>query len=494
MSRFATKPTQSRNQPTTTNLAGGDAFEQTPRLSLVSLVLTSVLVNKSYRSGDAELTVVTDLLKALDAKKDLEFAARTALYARHEHGLRTISHVVAGEIALMQGDYPWRRSFFNKIVRRPDDAIEIVAYVRAKQGASTMLPNALKRGLADALVRFDEYALSKYSGEGKSFSLIDLVNLCHPKAPKNHAIHLLMKGKIASAMTWEMLLSEAGKDKNPEKAKADAWKKILAEDQLGYMACLMNLRNIIEQAPGSLLDALKIIVDEKLIKKSLLMPTQFVSASKALSEITGAGVRVALSAVNTAAEIALGNVPKLSGRTLIALDASGSMNGSASEKYTCFEIGALFAAVLYKANADTDFMYFADDGRYVSFDPDQKLLPLRESIVQKRISGGTNFHSIFQTANRPYDRIVILSDMQAWMVSSEWGTSNPQRSLSEYRKRTVSDPAIYSFDLAGYGTAQFPENKVFALAGFTDKVFTVMGALEKDRKALVNEIAGYHAK
>jgi hypothetical protein len=26
---------------------------------------------------------------------------------------------------------------------------------------------------------------------------------------------------------------------------------------------------------------------------------------------------------------------------------------------------------------------------------------------------GTNFHCIFQTANRGYDRIIILSDMQA---------------------------------------------------------------------------------
>ncbi len=493
MSRFATKPTTNRTQPTTSNHAGGDAFEQSARLALTSLVLTSVLIDKAYRSGGEELGTVADLLQQLDAKSDLEFAAKLALYARHEHGLRTITHVLAGEIALFEGSYPWRRAFLDKIVRRPDDAVEIVAYVRTKRGEG-MLPNALKRGLGAALVRFDEYALSKYNQKGKSFGLIDLVNLCHPKAPKKHPIHLLMTGKIANAMTWEMLLSEAGAAKDPTKAKAAAWKKILAEDQLGYMACLMNLRNIVEQAPASLSAALAIITDEKLIKKSLLMPTQFISAAKAVAEINGPGVRETLAAINTAVETALDNVPKLSGRTLIALDASGSMNGRASERYTCFEIGALFAAVLYKANRDTDFMYFANDGKYMSFDAEQKLLPLREQLVQKRIDGGTNFHAIFQTANRAYDRIVILSDMQAWMATGEWQRSTPQESLAEYRKRTASNPAIYSFDLQGLGTAQFPENRVFALAGFTDKVFTVMGTLEKDRKALVHEIEEYHAK
>jgi hypothetical protein len=35
---------------------------------------------------------------------------------------------------------------------------------------------------------------------------------------------------------------------------------------------------------------------------------------------------------------------------------------------------------------------------------------------------------------------------------------------------------------------QFPENNVFALAGFSDKVFDVMEMMEMDKKALFNEI------
>lgn len=35
---------------------------------------------------------------------------------------------------------------------------------------------------------------------------------------------------------------------------------------------------------------------------------------------------------------------------------------------------------------------------------------------------------------------------------------------------------------------QFPENNVFCLAGFSDKVFDIMWLMETDKKALYNEI------
>jgi hypothetical protein len=56
------------------------------------------------------------------------------------------------------------------------------------------------------------------------------------------------------------------------------------------------------------------------------------------------------------------------------------------------------------------------------------------------------------------------------------------------RKSTGANPFINSFDLKSYGSMQFPEQNVFCVAGFSEKVFTIMGLLEKDKKALVNEI------
>jgi hypothetical protein len=126
-------------------------------------------------------------------------------------------------------------------------------------------------------------------------------------------------------------------------------------------------------------------------------------------------------------------------------------------------------------------MTFDDYARYQNVNPLDSTISIAKSI--KFHSGGTNFHSIFQTANRKYDRIIILSDMQGWI-----GHDTPAREYNAYKAATGANPFIYSFDLNPYGTLQFPEDRVFCLAGFSEKVFQIMGLLEKDRRALITEI------
>jgi hypothetical protein len=73
--------------------------------------------------------------------------------------------------------------------------------------------------------------------------------------------------------------------------------------------------------------------------------------------------------------------------------------------------------------------------------------------------------------------------MQGWM-----GYETPTRQFAEYKSKFGANPFVYSWDLAGLGTLQLPEKNVFALAGFSDKVFDIMKMMELDKKALYNEI------
>ncbi|MFH1609416.1 MAG: hypothetical protein ABID40_02145, partial [Candidatus Bipolaricaulota bacterium] len=57
-----------------------------------------------------------------------------------------------------------------------------------------------------------------------------------------------------------------------------------------------------------------------------------------------------------------------------------------------------------------------------------------------------------------------------------------------YRRRTGANPHLYLIDCAGYGTLQFPEDRVYCLAGVSEKLFDIMAVLERDREALVHEI------
>lgn len=462
----------------TENLAGGLSFSESPKLEFVALLLTTFLKDQFYRT---EAQTVTRISNLIDIIGDPEFVARAAIYARTKFGMRSVTHVVAGEIAKKVKGARWTRSFFDKIVYRPDDMMEILSYYFQTEKKET---NPLRDGFARALVRFDEYSLAKYRGEGKKIKLVDVVNICHPKSTE--ALSKLMRGTLQPANTWESELTKAGQNSESLEETAElkdkAWKQLIIERKIGYFALLRNLRNIIEQSPDSLPEALQLLVDENLIKKSLVLPFRFLTAIEEIEKLNGKGVKKTLAALSKAVDISLSNVPTLDGKSLVVLDTSGSMT-MGGRNVAPVQIGALFAAAMLKVN-DSDFMTFDDDARYMSFNPADSATSIAQRIVEKARGGGTDFHSIFKTANLPYDRIIIFSDMQGWI-----GHTTPSEDFKVYKKKTNSNPFIYSFDLQGYGSLQFPERNVFALAGFSEKVFDIMKLLEADPQALLNEIA-----
>lgn len=470
MSRFNTVSLGTK----TVNKAGGEAYSQTPEIELVSILLTSFAVDKFYESSSEIFNRLKELVRLCDKK----FVAQVAVYARTQFGMRSITHVVASELAKYVGGELWAKNFYSAIVYRPDDMMEILSYHLAKNGKET---GAMKKGFAKAFDKFDAYSLAKYRGEGKQIKLVDVVNIVHPKPTEKNkkAMSSLVKGELKSFDTWETELSKAGQSASNDEEKADlkkdAWIKLIREKKIGYFALLRNLRNIIEQAPEIINEALEILTNEVLIKKSLVLPFRFITAFEEIQKLNdGKIIRTVLMALNKAVDISTDNVPKFDGETLVVLDVSGSMAGKPAI------IGALFSAVLIKSN-NSDFIVFSDKAQYANVNPMDSTITIAQSL--KFATGGTNFHSIFQTANKKYDRVIILSDMQGWI-----GHYAPTASYNEYKRMTGANPYIYSFDLNGYGSMQFPENNVFCIAGFSEKIFDTMALMEQDKKALINKI------
>ncbi|MEM6378751.1 MAG: TROVE domain-containing protein, partial [Bacteroidota bacterium] len=288
--------------------------------------------------------------------------------------------------------------------------------------------------------------------------------------------------------TWEAKLSKAGQAETRAAKKtqaSEAWEDLVAKKKIGYFALLRNLRNIAEQAPHVLVVALELLIDRKRIKRSMVLPFRFLTAQKAImeSKVSIRNKRQIQRALNRALEISVDNVPIFEGRTLVVLDDSGSMTWSKNQHgKTAIEIGAIFAAMLYKSN-DADLMRFSDSAAYVYPFFQDSVIGITDHLVKNARSAGTNFHAIFKTANKAYDRIIILSDMQGWI-----GTHTPKKAFEIYKRKFKVDPFIYSFDLQGYGSLQFPQDKTFCLAGFSDKVFDLMQLLETDAQALVSQI------
>jgi 60 kDa SS-A/Ro ribonucleoprotein len=482
MARFATNPKvarRSRSAGDTTNLAGGPAFQPSAKLELVSTMLTSFVQDQYYRSSNDVLLRVGELLDRVEPL----FAAKATLFARREFGMRSITHAVAAEVAKRVKGQPWTRRFFDRAVYRADDAVEILAYYLAKYGKP--IPNALKKGLGAALSRQDAYALAKYRREGQPFTLVDVVNLVRPKATP--ALSQLMKGTLAPAETWEVKLTQAGQSEGDEEAvteaKSAAWVDLVQGRKLKHLALLRNLRNIAEQAPAALDGALAQLVDPELVRKSLIFPFQVETAYRTIeaSGLPPRDARKVMHALEQVVDLSLANVPRYEGESCVILDVSSSMTSNAGGAPA--KIGALFAAILAKA-WNADIVTFDGSARYVQWDLSLPVLAISKAIGFN--GGDTRFDSALELIARgkaKYARIVVLSDQQNWVSGY-----TAMQAYEKFCRATGSKPSVYSWDLAHQGTIQFPEDKVYCVAGWSDKVFGLFKALEQDRQALVNRI------
>lgn len=461
----------------TTNLAGAPAYTQTSKLEVASILLTSFLKDQFYRTEKDTTARIVALVKS-----DPKFAARAAIFARKEFGMRSVTHLVAAVVASEVHGQPWVKNFLRGVIHRPDDVLEIIACYQSfgRKGVT----NAMRKGLGSALASFSAYQLSKYRKDGAEISLIDAVNLLHPKA--NEQLTQLMKGTLPAADTWETGLSRAGQ--NADEAELDAlkgaeWKRLIDEDKLGYFALLRNLRNILDHAADRVDVVVERLTDKARIEKSLVFPFRYMTALDVVKEHTAPEAKKLIRALSKAVDIACANVPKFEGRTLIALDESGSMASTQSMgKKTCAQIGGLFAATMVKAWGDAADLYTFDTvARMRQANADDSTLSLAEGLTFN--GGGTDFDCIFTRLKNKYDRIIIISDMQSWVSGR-----TPASVFADYKRRTGANPRVFTFDLHGYGSMQFPEANVYALAGFSDKVFETMGMLDQDRNALVARI------
>lgn len=254
------------------NLAGGEAYQISVHYELVSMLLTSFVQDQFYRSSQS----IRRCLQVLVEQADAEFAAKAAIYARTEFGMRNITHLLAACIAPRLSGKPWAKQFYERIVHRPDDMGKILAQL-GQNKSNRALPNALKKGFAQAFNKFDTYQLAKYKNTGDKVSLTDVLRLVHPSCTDRNKVGLqsLIQGNLKNTDTWESRLSAAGQLASPgarKQAKAQVWRSLLQEKRLGYFALLRNLRNIIEQAPEAIEAACQQLTNRYLIKKSLVLP------------------------------------------------------------------------------------------------------------------------------------------------------------------------------------------------------------------------------
>lgn len=503
MSKFSkTKP-----KTTTKNYMGEKAVKHSPKYDIVNILLTSFVEDQYYESAKTQMNRLLEL-----ATKHPLFSAKASIYARKEFHMRSVTHLIGATIPHIVKGEPWVERFIEKNIFRVDDITEIMAYYLKNYGKP--IPNSLKRGLAKSFEKFDEYQLAKYRGEGKKVSLVDVVNLVHPK--HSEALRKLVNGELVSKDTWESKVSKAGKDST---AKAEAWADLVRSRKLGYFATLRNLNNIAEHAPEVLPEVAKFLTNPNAIKNSKVFPFRFITAMNAVDQKSRkkkikfeSDIEIDLQSIlNEALTVSCQNIPLLEGKTAILADNSGSMVGdsfnssltSAMSNTNTAMIANLFSAMYWLRANDTYVGLFGDELISPKLDRTKTLLENYKEIQDTARKVGTAteegifdfFDELLETGEK-VDRIIIFSDCQigagcCWYTTARYGEGLVQgdtfmRMFREYHSKNP-ETRVYTINLRSYGTTVFNGN-IIKMGGFSDKIFEILEILEQDKNALIKKI------
>lgn len=499
------------------NYMGHKAYKNSPKMELVNATISTFIENSYYEKGEKRLTRITELIQKI-GDKDPEFVAKLALYIRGEAHMRSSFHAIVGELSRVHRGDDLIARVIAKGAERPDDLTEILGYI------GKPVPNQVKKGIAKAMQKFDEYQLGKYRGNNKEFSLTDAMRMFHPVPPqgKDELYEKISLGKLRSKNTWERRLS-GGENKGA------VFKDLLQNKELGYMALLRNLRSILQaDDPDTITLVAEYLANENAVKGSKQLPFRFLSAYDAIYPSTVKGVAptgslvfekdsdaasLLLEALNKAIGYSVQNIPSLPGRTLILSDNSGSMRGdshgssavSAYSSRTTADIANLFSVLYWLRAENTSIGLFGDRLVQPKLNREKSIFENYDIVnSQAKRCGPLTEQGIFDAfsdlidSKRKVDRIVVFSDMQigngatsnrGWYGTAMHSTTAPGTFNKLYQKymSMFPDTYVYSVDLRGYGTTVFGSN-VLELSGWSDKIFDVMQLMETDKDAFIKKI------
>ena len=493
-----------KEQMTVTNHEGAKAYAMTPELELYTAVVTASLNDLFYEKEDERVKRIAALVK----KVSPEFVARLAVYARTEMHLRSIPLLLLVELAKVHNGDDLVARAVEKTVLRADEIMELLmcyqwrnpsADPRKKLGK---LSRQIQNGLQRAFNRFDEYQFAKYDRDNLEVKLRDALFLVHPKAKDEQQQALfdkIVNRQLETPYTWETELSALGQqqfasDEEKTGAFRQKWEELVRSGKLGYMALMRNLRNML-QADVSFSDT-QLVADRlsaaAQVAKSKQLPFRYLSAYREIEKVNSTGTSALMSALETAVHHSAANIEGFdeNTRVLIASDVSGSMmwaRVSAKSTVRLYDIGLLLSMLLKNRCKQVIAGIFGDTWKVVNMPADNILMATRQlDKLAGTVGYSTNGFKVIDwliEQNQVMDKVMMFTDMQMW--DSTGSDSTFEKSWRRY-KQMAPHAKLYLFDLAGYGQLplRMAEPDVYLIAGWSDRVFDVLSAVDRGADAL----------
>jgi hypothetical protein len=420
-------------------------------------VLACLLWESQFYEDGVEIAGrIAELVPKVAADK----VAPLAVEAREQMKLRHAPLLLVREMARHKTHRAPVSETLARVIQRADELAEFVA-MYWKDGR-VPLSGQVKKGLAGAFPKFDEYQLAKYD-RGGPIKLRDVLFLCHAK-PRDEAQAAVWKNLISGTLTtpdtWEVALS-SGADKR------EAWERLLREQKLGALALLRNLRNMREAG-----------VSDKLVVRALgemktdrVLPFRFIAAARYAPQHE--------PELEQAMFRSLKNQTPMPGTTALVVDTSPSMwmaRLSRNSDMDRFEAAAGLA-ILLRETAERVNVYAFNEKAYEV--PPRRGFALRDALAATKNNWSRGGLAVAAANRDGYDRIIVITDGQ-WHFSDTttvqgYGEGDPQTVAPAplTKQAYIINVASYKNGV-GYG-------KWMNIDGWSDSVIEYIRALEQTK-------------
>lgn len=533
------------------NFMGGTSYEISPLETLKMVSASSIFGEPSYyRNGEFAEKKIKDgkykshvntkdyilsvmdkyegaktseiMENAIDEALDYDFKGTLdwAITLRTEYFMRLNPQIIMVRAA----HHPKRKTFtaenqgyFNKtqmsVMTRGDDVIAQLTYQLYRYGGKKAIPSVLKRSWANRVNSLSRYELYKYKNHG--IGLINTIRICHAN---NKDINELMRtGTLAmpeSNMTWETL-----------RANGDSWLTILDKIDMPHMALLRNLRGIFKEINSTTVCKNTLEHLKKGVKRGKQFPFRYYSAYNAVKKEVNVNHKAMIEdSLEECVDIAMENLPKLSGKSAFLSDNSGSAWGTFNSEYGSTTVALIdnLSAVIGAYNSEEGYVFpFGDRLEKVEISKRNGVMSQCWNVndIGKKVGESTEcgvwlfFDDIIKNKER-YDNIFIYSDMQAghgelygteyeskrykkdFGIQASWSASyiDVMKLIEKYRQEVNPKVNVYCVQTAGYDNVLVPEYayRCNILYGWTGKELLFAKAMndfwdEHDNKKMNNQ-------
>lgn len=501
-------PVASETVPTGHTYEGAPGYARDAKSELFLLAVSNMVGEDTFYEAAGQRDARFRTLVRTLAVEDVDWLARMLRWLRGAGNLRSAALVGAAEAVkarLDAGADGGSRQIVDSVLARADEPGEMLAYWMSRYGRA--IPKPIKRGVADAVVRlYDERSLLKYDSDARGFRFGDVIDQVHPSAAAawqgdlfEHALDrrhdrdkpipgslqmlrdraALMAHPVQSrrellrangpqllnqaGMTWESL---AGWLQGP--MDAEAWEAVIPS--MGYMALLRNLRNFDEAGVSDEVagEVAAILADPDAVARSRQLPMRFLSAYRAAPSLRWAW------SLEKGLGHSLANVPEIPGSTLVLVDRSGSMRAPLSGRTNLnrADAAAIFGTALALRAQSADLVEFGTYSEPVNYTSGESVLRVLERFHHM---GGTNTAQAVRRHYARHDRVVLVTDEQAW---GGFHGEEPTRVVPQ------STP-VYTWNLAGYKHGHGPsgEGNRHTFGGLSDAAFRMIPLIEAGRNA-----------